>query len=217
MTATLIGLLERSRQLGFLGPGPVEAHLPHALAFARVPQPDPARALDLGAGGGLPGLVLAATVWPSTSWTFVDANVRRTDFLREAVEALGIGDRVEVVTERAEVVGHDGDHRGAYQLVVARSFASPAVTAECAAPLLQVGGRLLVSEPPDVDLEVRWPREPLAEIGFGPPTAHTEVLAEGGTVHLAVLQLRNVAPRARLPRRVGVPAKRPLFWTPGAH
>jgi 16S rRNA (guanine527-N7)-methyltransferase len=210
LTATLTGLLERSRQLGFLGPGPIEAHVPHALAFSRVTQPDPARALDLGAGGGLPGLVLAATVWPGTSWTFVDANVRRTDFLREAVAALGLVDRVDVVTERAEVMGHDPAHRGTYQLVVARSFASPAVAAECAAPLLQVGGRLLVSEPPDVELLDRWPVEPLAEIGFGTPTAHTVALSEGGSVHLAMLQLVSVPP-TRLPRRVGVPAKRPLF------
>lgn len=210
MTATLTGLLERSRQLGFLGPGPVEAHIPHALAFASASHPDPARALDLGAGGGLPGLVLAASVWPATRWTFVDANLRRTDFLREAVEALGLHERVAVITERAEVVGHDPEHRNAYGLVVARSFASPAVTAECAAPLLQVAGRLVVSEPPDVDLSTRWPVGPLAEIGFGAPEARVEHVPGAGDVHLAVLELVELSP-SRLPRRVGVPAKRPLF------
>jgi 16S rRNA (guanine527-N7)-methyltransferase len=115
-----------------------------------------------------------------------------------------------VVTERAEVVGHDAAHRGAYQLVVARSFASPAVVAECAAPLLEVGGRLLVSEPPDVDLFDRWPPEPLAAIGFSGPAAHRVALPGGGTAHLAMLELVSL-PSARLPRRVGVPAKRPLF------
>lgn len=209
MTATLTGLLERSRQLGFLGPGPIEAHIPHALAFASASHPDPARALDLGAGGGLPGLVLAASVWPATVWTFVDANLRRTDFLREAVAALDLGARVEVITERAEVVGQDATRRGTYDLVVARSFATPAVTAECAAPLLRVGGRLVVSEPPDVDLAARWPGEPLAAMGFAPPHARTVDL-DDGPVHLAVIELAELAP-ARLPRRVGIPVKRPLF------
>jgi 16S rRNA (guanine527-N7)-methyltransferase len=209
LTATLTGLLERSRQLGFLGPGPIEAHIPHALAFASASHPDPARALDLGAGGGLPGLVLAASVWPATVWTFVDANLRRTDFLREAVDALDLGARVEVITERAEVVGQDATLRGTYDLVVARSFATPAVTAECAAPLLRVGGRLVVSEPPDVDLAARWPREPLAAMGFAPPDARTVDL-DDGPVHLAVIELAELAP-ARLPRRVGIPVKRPLF------
>lgn len=210
MTATLIGLLERSRQLGFLGPGPVEAHLPHALAFASASHPNPARALDLGAGGGLPGLVLAASVWPTTSWTFVDANLRRTELLREAVGALALGDRVAVVTERAEVVGRQPGHRGSYQLVVARSFGSPAITAECAAPLLEVGGQLVVSEPPEADLPSRWPSSPLAAMGFATPTARTVAVDHVSVVHLAVLELATPAP-ARLPRRVGVPAKRPLF------
>ncbi len=210
MTPTLIGLLERSRQLGFLGPGPVEAHIPHALAFASGSHPDPARALDLGAGGGLPGLVLAASVWPTTDWTFVDANLRRTEFLRTAVAVLDLGDRVEVITARAEEVGRDRAHRGTYQLVVARSFASPAVTVECAAPLLEVGGRLVVSEPPEVDLSSRWPAAPLAALGFQGPEGRTVDLPGGAVVHLAVLELVEPAP-TRLPRRVGVPAKRPLF------
>lgn len=210
MTATLTGLLERSRQLGFLGPGPIETHLSHAMAFAEVAAPDPARALDLGAGGGLPGLVLAVAVWPGTAWTFVDANLRRTDFLRDAVGELGLDDRVTVLTERAEVVGRDAAHRGQYQLVVARSFASPAVTAECAAPLLTVGGQLVVSEPPSSESTTRWPEAPLAELGFGPAAAPVVDLPGGGVAHLAALDLVRPVPE-RYPRRVGIPTKRPLF------
>ena len=88
MTAELVGLLTEARRLGFLGPGPVEPHLDHALAFAGAVPEAPARALDLGAGGGLPGLVLAALTWPQTSWTLLDAQRRRTEFLEDAVEAL---------------------------------------------------------------------------------------------------------------------------------
>ena len=99
MTSPLTGLLAEARQRGFLGPGPVEPHLDHARAFA-VAVPDvPARVLDLGAGGGLPGLVLAVECWPTARWVFLDAQQKRTDFLREAVHALDLVDRVEVVTE----------------------------------------------------------------------------------------------------------------------
>jgi len=140
----LLAVLDRSRALGFLGPGPVEDHLHHALAFARAVATPPARALDLGAGGGLPGLVLASRIWPGTSWTFLDAQQKRTEFLREVVTDLGLDDRVAVITERAEVLGRSPDHRGVYDLVVSRSFGPPAVTAECGAPLLRPGGRLVV-------------------------------------------------------------------------
>ena len=217
MTPRLISLLEESRQLGFLGPGPVEQHLDHAAAYlAAVPDP-PARALDLGAGGGLPGLVLAVTAWPSTRWTLVDAQLRRTDFLRHAVDELDLADRVSVVTERAEEVGRHLGRRGQYQLVVARSFGPPAVTAECAAPLLATGGLLVASEPPTAGQEcdpdgqgsARWPTDGLARLGLGP----AEILVSGTPsfpVHLVRIALVGEVDH-RYPRRVGVPAKRPLF------
>jgi 16S rRNA (guanine527-N7)-methyltransferase len=209
VTAELVGLLTEARRLGYLGPGPVEAHLTHALAFAQAAPEPPARALDLGAGGGLPGLVLAARVWPSTAWTLLDAQRRRTEFLEEAVEDLGLTDRVSVLHGRAEDVGRAVEHRHGYALVVARSFASPAVTAECAAPLLVIGGRLVVSEPPDVALARRWPADGVATLGFGPAES-VDGDDAAAPVHLACLPLLSLAPD-RYPRRPGMPAKRPLF------
>jgi len=200
-------VLSESRSLGFLGPGPVSPHLAHAAAFAQVIDDEPARALDLGAGGGLPGLVLAATAWPSTCWTFLDAQLRRTAFLADAVTRLDLDDRVTVVTGRAESVAREPAQRGAYDLVVARSFGAPAVTAECAAPLLREGGTLVVSEPPDGD-PARWPVEGLAELGLGPAVATT---VAGDPPTSLVRLIRRGPVDDRYPRRIGVPSKRPLF------
>lgn len=205
MTALLVELLEESRRRGFLGPGPIEGHLDHARAFAVAVPDAPGRALDLGAGGGLPGLVLAVTVWPEARWTFVDAQAKRTAFLHEAVEALGLEARVEVVHERAELVGRDPAHRGDYDLVVARSFGPPAVTLECAAPLLRAGGAFVGSEPPTGDLAVRWPEAGVALLGGASPEP---VVAPGA--HLVRIVQAQPCPDA-YPRRVGIPAKRPLF------
>lgn len=208
MTDALIALLRESRQRGFLGPGPVEEHLDHARAFAVAAGDAPARALDLGAGGGLPGLVLAAETWPSTGWTFVDAQLRRTAFLAEAVEALGLQERVVVEHARAEELGRADEHRGGYDLVVVRSFGPPAVVLECAAPLLRVGGLLVVSEPPDASTPDRWPTEGLAELGAGPAVA----VVVDGPVPVHLVRIEQVAPcPAAFPRRVGIPAKRPRF------
>lgn len=208
MTLELTDLLEEARQRGFLGPGPVEPHLDHARAFAVAAGPAPVRAVDLGAGGGLPGLVLAAEFWPEAEWVFVDAQQKRTAFLREAVEDLHLDGRVSVITERAEVVGQDADHRGAYDLVVSRSFGPPPVTLECAAPLLRVGGAFVVSEPPASPLTQRWPDAGLAELGCGP--AASQIVGDDPGYHFARIPL--VSPTsARYPRRVGIPGKRPLF------
>jgi 16S rRNA (guanine527-N7)-methyltransferase len=199
----LRALVGEAQQHGFVGPGPVDPALEHARGFARGLAAPPARFLDLGSGGGLPGLVLA-DVWSSASGALLDANQRRCAFLREAVGALGLTGRVVVLHARAEDAGRDPVQRGTYDLVVARSFGRPAVAAECAAPFLTTGGRLVVSEPPDSD--DRWPAQGLASVGLEPSDRWTAPLP----AHYRSFVQTAPCPE-RFPRRVGVPAKRPLF------
>jgi 16S rRNA (guanine527-N7)-methyltransferase len=163
----------------------------------------PQECVDLGSGGGVPGLVLA-TSWPASRWTLIEAGRRRCAYLAEAIARLGLGGRVQVVGERAEAIGRDPGHRGRYGLVVARSFGPPPVTAECAAPLLRTGGFLVVSEPPDSD-GARWEPSGLAVVGMEPVRLWQDM---AGTFQ--VVAQRLPCPD-RYPRRTGVPAKRPLF------
>jgi 16S rRNA (guanine527-N7)-methyltransferase len=159
VTDLLDAVLVRSQEWGFLGPGPVGPQRTHAAAFlTAIDADDVTAALDLGSGGGLPGLVLAGLL-PATSWVLLDSMHRRTAFLQEAVQELGWADRVRVVTARAEDAGRS-DLRGAADLVVSRSFGRPASTAECGAAFLRVGGQLVVSEPPEPSVD-RWPDGPL--------------------------------------------------------
>lgn len=198
----LLEILGQSRDLGFLGPGPVAGHVEHSRVYLAAMDGLPeGRGMDLGSGGGVPGLVLARSR-PGWRWVLLDASARRSAFLIRAAAALGMESRVEVVTGRAEEVGHLPDHRGTYSLVVARSFGPPPVVAECAAPLLAPGGHLMVSEPPDG--QSRWPEEGLAQLGLRLLTAST------ASPRLAVLEQQELCPE-RFPRRVGVPSKRPLW------
>jgi len=196
-------VLERARALGFLGPGDIAGHVEHARAFASAADGVPGRVLDLGSGGGVPGLVLASEAWTSSAWLLLDASERRCAFLVEAVAELGLGARVEVRRDRAELAGRNPGLRAQFDAVVARGFAPPAVTAECAAPFLAVGGQALVSEPPAVE-PGRWPAAELAEVGLA-----DEGLVED-PVHLRRLRQVGLCPD-RFPRRDGVPAKRPLW------
>ena len=167
----LTAVLERSAACGFLGPSDLEAQIEHARGFgAALPRGLRADdlACDLGSGGGIPGLVLAVEVWPTSRWVLLEGMAKRCELLKQAVADLGIGDRVRVVHARVEQVGRpDGELRSRCNLVTARSFGPPRVTAEAAAPLLEVGGTLLVSEPPDSRGE-RWPKEGLAPLGLVP-------------------------------------------------
>lgn len=218
-------LLEEARTAGFLGPGPVEVHLRHAEGFVAVCRhlwPDgatPPVLLDLGSGGGLPGLVVASR-WPEVTLVLLDAQGRRAAFLGDAVRRLGLDSRVSVHHGRAEAAGRDPLLRGHFDGVLARSFGQPAVVAECAAPLLTLGGWLVVSEPPRYvpdgppDLP---PDRPV--VSSGPPRWPAEALRQLGLVPERLVHeqfdyqtLRQAEPCPdRFPRRNGVPAKRPLF------
>jgi 16S rRNA (guanine527-N7)-methyltransferase len=209
-------VLQAAQAAGYFGPGPLALQRRHAAGFARIARqaaqdaPGGVRTsiLDLGSGGGLPGLVVALE-WPEALLTLLDANRRRTEFLSASVAELGLSGRVRVVMARAEEAGRDPGLRGAFSGVMARSFGAPAVLAECAAPFLAVGGWLIVSEPPgdplamvpDVD---RWPVRPLGELGL---EAGDPVAAE---FRYQVLHQVALCPE-RFPRRNGVPSKRPLF------
>ena len=211
MPEAVLTALGRAREQGFLGEGDLEVQLRHAFGFAEAAAAaglptGPVTLLDLGSGGGVPGLVLAAA-WPTCQVTLLDANVRRCAFLREAVAACGWEGRAVVVEARAEEAARQPTLRHGLQLVVARSFGPPAVVAECAAPFLRTGGLLIVSEPPpgpDVAEEARWPAGPLAQLGLVPVALHR------GEFGYQVLRQNAPCPD-RFPRRVGVPTKRPLY------
>lgn len=198
----LLSVLERSKALGFLGPGPVEPHIGRALDALPLIPARAHRLLDLGSGGGVPGLPLVLAL-PTTQWVLLDGSVTRTRFLVEAARVLGVESRVEVVTLRAEEAGRRADLRGTFDVVVARSFGPPAVTAECSAPLLVVGGVLVVAEPPAAPVE-RWPETGLETLGL-----EKEALITRPST-FQVLRQTQACPE-RYPRRTGIPAKRPLF------
>jgi 16S rRNA (guanine527-N7)-methyltransferase len=157
----------------------------------------------------------------------LEANERRAQFLERAVVACALQERVSVVHQRAEIAGRDPLYRAMFGGVVVRSFGSPAVVAECAAPFLRVGGWLVVSEPPADDggtagsgadvaagqegverataEEIgRWPADKLAPLGLEPVRS---VRAEFG---YQILRQVRLCPD-QFPRRNGVPSKRPLF------
>jgi 16S rRNA (guanine527-N7)-methyltransferase len=163
--SSLEAVLTDAQRIGLLGPGPVARHIEHARSFGTAVEP-PTWFADLGSGAGVPGLVLAAMVWPTSNALLVESQHRRIEHLRRSVAELAMDERVRIYAGRAEAAGR-GEWRGRMDVVVARAFGPPAVVAECGAPLLRPGGVLLVSEPPRSGPD-RWPTAGLAQLGFGP-------------------------------------------------
>jgi 16S rRNA (guanine527-N7)-methyltransferase len=166
-------------------------------------------AVDLGSGGGIPGIPLAIAR-PDIEWTLVDSVGKKAEALRAFAETLGL-DNVRVVAERAETLGRAPSHRERYDFVAARACAPLPVLAELAMPLLAMGGMLLAWKGPltDADDEVRRGRAALELVGgelrqVRPATA--SVL--GG--HTFVIAEKVASTPARYPRRPGEPSRRPL-------
>ncbi len=162
MDPALAEVLERSRAVGFLGPGPLETHVEHAALFGRAIGPAECRFADIGAGGGVPGLPMLVSN-PAWSAVLIDASQKRCSFLVWALSELELTDRAEVWCGRAEQLGHEGRAREGFDAVVARGFGPPASTLECATPLLRPNGRVVVSEPP---VKRDWPADGLASAGL---------------------------------------------------
>lgn len=180
-----------------VGPGDPNVHLEHARQLA-AQLDEPAVALDLGSGAGIPGLALAG-LWPSSTWVLVDAAARRVALLKDAVDELGWADRIQVAHGRAEDLGREPRLRQAFDLVTSRSFGPPAVTAECGGAFVRVGGVLAVTEPPTA--ADRWDPAGLELLGLAPLPPDP-----------GLQRFRRIsALEDRFPRRSGVPAKRPLF------
>jgi len=167
----------------------------------------PRRAVDLGSGGGVPGIVLAIAR-PDVAWTLVDSVGKKAAAMDGFVTALDLPN-VAVVSARAEEIGRDPVHREAYDLVTARALATLPVLAEYALPLAAVGGHLLAWKGRLAGDEIDAGSRAGSALGGGSPAvepAGHPSLAEHWFV--IVPKVRPTTPG--YPRRPGEPTRRPL-------
>lgn len=176
------------------------------VALPLVDEIAPTSALDLGSGGGIPGLVLALAR-PDVRWTLVDSVGKKADAMLGFVDALRLPN-VEVVAERAELLGR-GRGRESYDLVGARACAALPVLAEYAVPLVRVGGALLAWKAALVAEELAAGAAVSALLGGGAPAMRPANAPALGDHSFVVIRKLRPTP-ARYPRRPGVPARLPL-------
>jgi 16S rRNA (guanine527-N7)-methyltransferase len=176
----------------------IERHLLDSLrALPLIDAAPPGPLADVGSGGGVPALVIAATR-DSRDIHAIEATGRKAAFIAEAAEAMGVA--VAVHAARSEELAAEGSPwRDAFACVCARALAHPPVAVELCAPLCRQGGRLVL-----------WTGAQADRTAMG--TAAAAVAAELEPEELAGLTtLRKLeATPARYPRRPGMAAKRPL-------
>jgi 16S rRNA (guanine527-N7)-methyltransferase len=180
------------------------AHLPEHVADAIagaalcVDEP-PGPLVDVGSGGGFPGLVLAI-VLADRPVTLVEANTRKAAFLVRAAKTLGL-DHVTVASCRSET--HLRDHRERFAVATARALAPPTVACELCLPYVRLGGLFV--------LYAGLVPDALPRVCGLLGGAVERVVAVAGMRQRHLVVVRKVAATPdRFPRRPGVAAKRPL-------
>lgn len=162
-----------------------------------------ANLLDLGSGGGMPGLVLAI-VRPDLPITLLEATLKKATFLQEAATQLGL-ENVTVISERAEILGtHDGGGRDGWDVVTARAVAKLPVLLELALPLATPDGLLLAIKGEKAHDEIEASKKALRVLN-----ASVELTQRTATGTIVVVRRNGPIPRD-YPRRPGEPGRAPL-------
>lgn len=128
---------------------------------------DGAKCIDVGAGGGFPGIPIAIAR-PDLAVTLLDAARKRVDFLARAAAELGLTN-VRAHHGRAEDLGRDRSHRESYDVAWARAVAEMQVLVELCLPLVRVGGAFVAQKSEDVADEVADAKPLAGQLGGGTP------------------------------------------------
>jgi 16S rRNA (guanine527-N7)-methyltransferase len=172
--------------------------------------PEGSRVIDVGSGGGLPGVPLAVCL-PGLRFTLLEATGKKAAFLERAARLLGLSN-VEVRHDRAERAGQDrgakgtgaGAMREAFDGVVARAVGRLASLAEITVPFAKIGGRVLLMKGEKAAEEVAE-----AEGALRLLNAMYVQTVEMPTGRVVVLEKNSATPKI-YPRGDGEPTSKPL-------
>ena len=196
-------LLEANRKVNLTGAKDAAALLPHLLDSLTLANDVTESLIDVGSGGGLPGIPLAIVTGARVA--LIEPTVKKAAFLERTLLALGL--QGEAIAERAEVVARDERFREQFAFATARAVSRAPTVAELTVPFLRLGGRALLQR---ASLE---PRERQALEDAAPMLGATlveERELEGDRRVLVLEKIRLT--ELRFPRRNGVPEKRPLCF-----
>lgn len=168
----------------------------------------PLRVIDIGTGGGFPGMPIAIA-FPHCAITLLDATHKKIRFLQTLAAELALKN-VETYLGRAEAIGQDPLSRETFDLALLRAIADPSICAEYALPLLKVGGTAILYRGHWAQEEEERLKIALSKLGgeLSIVRALTTPLTQS-TRHGIYIQ--KIAPTSyQYPRAIGIPSQYPL-------
>ena len=166
------------------------------------------RVLDLGTGGGVPGVILAIA-FPAIPFVLLDATGKKLAAVESMLKELGIAN-VTTLHSRAEDAAHEPEWRSAFTVVTARAVSSVSALIELGLPFLKLHGKMLLPKGLNVNEELQIGA--IAGKLVGGNIASASVLPHNGShtdTTLVVIEKTRTTP-ATYPRRSGLPSRQPL-------
>jgi 16S rRNA (guanine527-N7)-methyltransferase len=164
--------------------------------------------IDVGTGAGFPGIPLKI-VLPGIQLTLVESIAKKAEFCQHIINDLGL-DNVLVFQQRVEDIGQKPDHREHYDIAIGRAVANMPVLAEYLLPLVRVGGSMLAMKGENAPVEAHNSEHAFQILG-GRLRKLIPVILPGVVEERYIVIVDKVAGTPpTYPRRVGIPAKKPL-------
>lgn len=187
----------------------IRKHLIDSLSCAGIAEfRGRATAVDLGTGGGFPGVPLAIA-FPEMGFSLIDSQEKKLRIIEDICEKLGI-DNVEVFHGRAEDLAREEDHRDYYDICLSRAVANMQTLCELCLPFVRKGGHFIAYKGPECVEEVKSAAKAMEELEGKLVSIAPQPAAEGMEGHSLVIVEKLGVTDPRYPRKAGIPAKRPL-------
>lgn len=161
--------------------------------------------IDVGTGGGFPGIPIAI-LFPEIKITLLDSLNKRITFLNEVVKELSLTN-VEAIHGRAEDIAR-GDYREKFDLCVSRAVANLSTLSELCIPFVSVGGFFVSYKSEKADEEIESATKAIDILG-GKITNKIDFAIKDNNRNLIVIE-KISATAKKYPRKAGTPSKQPL-------
>lgn len=164
--------------------------------------------IDIGTGGGFPGIALAIAL-PSCSFTLADSTAKKLSAVQSMIETLGIPN-AKTLLGRAETLGQNQKYRERFDIAVTRAVGPFPVMLEYSLPFIKPGGKLIAYQGPEI--KDQWKKyQPIAKTLASEIVEALETLLPiENAKRFFVIVKKTGKLNAQYPRREGLPLKKPL-------
>jgi 16S rRNA (guanine527-N7)-methyltransferase len=166
------------------------------------------RLIDVGTGAGMPGIPLKIA-FPNIKLALLEAVAKKAAFLRHITQKLGLDD-VDIVVGRAEEIAHQPQYREKFNMVLSRAVAPLSTLVELVLPFCAVGGSFIAQKKGDIDEEIIQAARAIDIMGGRLGEIRAIDLPEFADKRFLVVIDKVLPTPPKYPRRLGIPAKRPL-------